>query len=260
MRSYSLPIDFVAGKFSKVDKLRFISDNCNYLHIIRYKRHVIKMRYSILEEFDQIPYFTIASYKQISGADESQSQLIRETLSRWAKVGHIIRLKNGIYMTRRFYEAHQSDVSFAPAVSAILVAQSYVSLEYILQRSGVLTEVTYPITGITPKNTRKIENTIGSFVYRHIKLPLYNGFSQENYFGVIYNQASPSKALFDYLYFRPLPRRARTKRVDLAGDLRLNIEEFSPEQRDEFTEFVIDSGSRKMSFVLNNLQRTIWRH
>jgi len=217
------------------------------------------MKNNILEFFDQIPYFTIASYKQISGADESQSQLVRETLSRWVKAGHIIRLKRGIYMTRRFYDRHQSDASFAPAVSAILLPQSYVSLEYILQRSGVLTDITYPITCITPKNTRKMKNTIGSFVYHHLKLPLYNGFSQENYFGVIYNQASSSKALFDYLYFRPLPQHARTKRVDLAGDLRLNIEQFSPEQRGEFTKFVIDSGSRKMEFVLENLQRTIWR-
>lgn len=218
------------------------------------------MKHDVLESFDQIPYFTITSYKQISGVDEAKSQLVRETLSRWVKAGHIIRLKKGIYMTRRFYDRHQSDASFAPAVSAILLPQSYVSLEYILQRSGVLTDVTYPITCITPKNTRKMENTIGSFVYHHIKLPLYNGFSQESYFGVIYNQASPSKALFDYLYFRPLPQGARTKRVDLAGDLRLNVEDFSLEQRGEFTIFVIDSGSRKMQFVLENFQRTIWRH
>jgi predicted transcriptional regulator of viral defense system len=218
------------------------------------------MKHNVLESFDQIPYFTIASYKQISGVDEAKSQLVRETLSRWVKAGHIIRLKKGIYMTRRFYDRHQSDASFAPAVSAILLPQSYVSLEYILQRSGVLTDVTYPITCITPKNTRKMENTIGSFVYHHIKSPLYNGFSQESYFGVIYNQASPSKALFDYLYFRPLPQGARTKRVDLAGDLRLNVEDFSLEQRGEFTKFVIDSGSRKMEFVLDNLQRTVWRH
>jgi len=218
------------------------------------------MKHNILESFDQIPYFTIAGYKQISGADESQSQLVRETLSRWVMAGHMIRLKRGIYMTRRFYDRHQSDNSFAPAVSAILLAQSYVSLEYILQRSGVLTDVTYPITCITPKNTRKMDNAIGSFIYHHIKLPLYNGFSQENYYGVIFNQATLSKALFDYLYFRPLPQGARKKRVDLAGDLRLNIEHFSPEQRAEFTKIVIDSGSMKMEFVLESLQRTTWRH
>ena len=218
------------------------------------------MRHSILESFDQIPYFTIASYKQISGADDSQSQFVREALSRWVKSGHIIRLKKSIYMTRRFYEAHQSDVSFAPAVSAILTPQSYVSLEYILQRSGVLTDVTYPITAVTPKNTRKIENMIGTFVYRHIKLPLYTGFSQENYFGVVYSQASPSKALFDYLYYRTLPRRVRTQKVNLAGDLRLNIEGFSQEMRNEFGEFVKNSGSRKMAYILDNLQRTVWQH
>lgn len=222
--------------------------------------YMTTMRNSVIERFKQIPLFTIASYKQISGANESQSQLVRETLSRWVKAGHLIRLKKGIYMTRIFYDRHQGDASFAPTVSAILLPQSYVSLEYVLQRSGVLTEVTYPVTGITPKNTRKIENPIGTFTYRHIKLPLYNGFSQENYYGVVYNLASVSKALFDYLYYRPLPLSVRTQRYDLAGDLRLNIGDYSPELRDEFTEFVTDSGSRKMSFVLDNLQRTIWRH
>jgi predicted transcriptional regulator of viral defense system len=217
------------------------------------------LKHSILESFDQLPYFTLASYKQISGADESQSQLVRETLSRWVKAGHILRLKKGVYMTRRFNDRHQGEASFAPAVSAILVPQSYVSLEYILQRSGVLTEITYPITGITPKNTRKIENNIGTFVYRHIKSSLYDGFSQVNYFGVLYNQASMSKALFDYFYFRPLPQRARTRKVNLAHDLRLNLADFSPHQRDEFAEYVEQSGSKKMAFVLDNLRRTEWR-
>jgi predicted transcriptional regulator of viral defense system len=217
------------------------------------------MKHNILESFDHLPYFTLASYKQISGADESQSQLVRETLSRWVKAGHILRLKKGIYMTRRFYDRHQGEASFTPAVSAIIVPQSYVSLEFILQRSGVLTEITYPITCITPKNTRRIENTIGTFVYRHIKTSLYYGFSQANYLGVRYNQASTSKALFDYFYFRPLPQRARTKRINLANDLRLNVAELPPHQRDEFAEFVMHSDSRKMDFVLNNLRRTEWR-
>ena len=223
------------------------------------KHNMMVIRDSILERFEQIPYFTIASYKQISGLDESHSQLVRETLSRWVRGSHIIRLKKGIYMTRRFYDRHQGDESFAPAVSAILLPQSYVSLEYILQRSGVLTEVTYPVTGITPKNTRKIENPIGIFTYRHIKLSQYYGFSQENYFGVVYNQASVSKALFDYLYFRPMPQQVRTQRYDLAEDLRLNIADFSPEMRDEFADYVKKSESKKMEFVLKNLQRKSWR-
>ena len=216
------------------------------------------MKNNVLEKFDQIPYFTITGFKQVIEADESQSQLVREMLSRWVKRGHIIRLKKGVYMTRLFYERHQGEASFAAAVSAILVPQSYLSLEYVLQRSGVLTEVTYPITAVTLKNTRKIENVLGTFVYQHIKSTLYTGFKPANYYGVVFNQAKLSKALFDYFYFRPISRNLRTQQIDLAEELRLNVEEFSPEVRDEFEHYVEKSGSRKMGFVLDNLRRTVW--
>jgi predicted transcriptional regulator of viral defense system len=216
------------------------------------------MKNNVLERFDQIPYFTITGFKQVIEADESQSRLVREMLSRWVKRGHMIRLKNGVYMTRLFYERHQGDASFAPAMSAILVPQSYLSLEYVLQRAGVLTEVTYPITAVTLKNTRKIKNVLGIFEYRHIKSILYTGFENEKYYGVVYNQAKLSKAFFDYFYFHPLSRIMRGKQINLAEELRLNVEEFSPEVRDEFGYYVEKSGSRKMEFVLDNLRRTVW--
>jgi hypothetical protein len=95
-------------------------------------------------------------------------------------------------------------------------------------------------------------------VYRHIKSSLYTGFEIENYFGVVFNQALSSKALFDYFYFRPMSRPLRTFEIDLAEELRLNVEEFSPEVRDQFGDYVEKSGSRKMAFVLDNLRRTVW--
>jgi predicted transcriptional regulator of viral defense system len=218
----------------------------------------IAMRYDLLEHFDQIPYFTIAAFKQVIDVDESRSQLVREMLSRWVNSGHIIRLKRGTYMTRRFYELHRGEASFAPAVSAILVPQSYVSLEYMLQRLGVLTEITYPTTAVTTKNTRKIENILGVFDYRHIKPPLYIGFSQSEFFGVLFNLGRISKALFDYFYFRPLPRSLRIQQVNLAEYYRLNLEVFSTEDISEFEEFTKISGSEKMAYVYNNLRSTWW--
>jgi predicted transcriptional regulator of viral defense system len=212
-----------------------------------------------LKPFENVPYFTITGFKQVLNAYESDNQRVREMLSRWVKAGHIIRLKKGVYMTRQFYERNQHHASFRPAVSAIIAPQSYVSLEYILQRAGVMTEVTYPITAVTPKNTRKIENSLGTFLYRHIKLVLYKGFIQENFFGVLLNQASVAKALFDYLYLRPLPRNMRTHEVNLAEDLRLNLDELSADVMDEFDVFIESSNSPKMRFIRENLRKTIWR-
>ena len=218
------------------------------------------MKTDLLKPFEKIPYFTITGFKQMLDVDESDNQRVREMLSRWVKRGHIIRLKKGVYMTERFYERHQNHALFRPAVSAILVSQSYVSLEYVLQRAGVLTEVTYPITAVTPKNTKKIENSIGTFFYRHIKLPFYKGFRQDNFFGVLLYQASVAKALFDYFYLRPLSPFLRSGKMDLAEEMRLNLDELSSETRDEFNDHVDLSNSPKMKFIRDNLGKTVWRH
>ena len=217
------------------------------------------MKIDRLKSLERIPYFTITGFKQVLNANESDIQRVREMLSRWVKMGHIIRLKKGVYMTRRFYELHQSHASFRPMVSSIILPQSYVSLEYILQRDGVLTEITYPTTAVTPKNTRTIENVLGTFAYRHIKLPLYTGFSQEVFFGIYFNQASVAKALFDYFYLRPLPRGLRKHKINLAEELRLNLDELSSEVRDEFEIYIDLSDSPKMKFIHENLRRTIWQ-
>ncbi|MDO9546718.1 MAG: hypothetical protein Q7J07_08220 [Pelolinea sp.] len=217
------------------------------------------MKIDLLKHFENIPYFTVAGFKQVLNAGESDSQRVRDMLSRWVKMGHIVRLKKGVYMTRRFYELRQSHTSFSPAVSSIILSQSYVSLEYILQRVGVMTDVTYPLTAITPKNTRKIENVLGTFAYRHIKLPLYSGFSRETFFGVIFNQASVAKALFDYFYLRPLPRSLRKHEFNLAEELRLNLDELTSEAKNEFGSYIELSNSPKMRFIHENLRRTIWQ-
>jgi predicted transcriptional regulator of viral defense system len=212
-----------------------------------------------LKPLEKVPYFTITGFKQVLNVDETDTQRVREMLSRWVKMGHIIRLKKGVYMTRVFYVRHQNHASFGPAVSAIIIPQSYVSLETILQRAGIMTEVTYPHTAVTLKNTRNIENALGTFVYRHIKLPLYTGFHQDVYCGVIFNQASVAKALFDYFYLRPLPRSLRTHNINLAEDLRLNLDELSTGVKDEFEHYIEFSDSAKIRFIHENLLRTIWR-
>ena len=226
--------------------------------IIRYKKHLI-MKINLLKPLERIPYFTITGFKQVLDSDESDTQRVRETLSRWVNNGHIIRLKKGVYMTRRFYERHQSHASFLPAVSSIISPQSYLSLEYVLQLESVLTDITYPITAVTPKNTRTIENVLGTFTYRHIKLSLYTGFNQEEFFGVYFNRASVAKALFDYLYYRPLPRKLQKLGVNLAEELRLNLEEFSSEMKDEFKDFIELSESPKMSYIYKNFRSTVWQ-
>lgn len=217
------------------------------------------MKTTILTSLEPLPYFTIEAVRQLSGNEEIAPGTIRTALYRWMRSGHVIQLKKGVYTTRHFYELHRSDADFSMAVSAILIPQSYVSLEFILQRNAVLTEVTYPISAITVKNTRVIENTLGTFTYRHIKDELYRGYTITEYYGVLFAQASVAKALFDYLYLRPQTGNLKSS-SNLAEELRLNLEEFSIADQDEFAAYVESSKIMKMGRILKNLRRTVWRH
>jgi hypothetical protein len=176
------------------------------------------------------------------------------------KAGQIIQLKKGVYMTRRFFELHRRDAGFSPAVSVILIPQSYLSMEYILQRKAILTDVTYLITAITLKQTRLFENKVGNFTYRHIKEDLYKGFTISDYMGIPIAEATVAKALFDTLYLRPWKGKGHSTSYNLAEELRLNLEDFSEKDYLEFVEFVEMSKSRKMDQIIKNLRKTVWRH
>jgi len=217
------------------------------------------MKTTILSSLDHLPYFTIEAVKQLLGDGSTAAGSVQTALYRWMKAGHVIQLKKGVYMTRRFYESRRSDINFSLAVSAILIPQSYVSLEFILQRNAVLSEVTYPISAATLKNTRVIENKLGTFTYHHLKDNLYRGFMILEYFGIPFAQASIAKALFDHLYLRPWSGRMRSSAYNLAEELRLNLDDFSSAEQNEFAEYVETSQSKKMDQILKNFRRTIWR-
>jgi len=214
------------------------------------------MKTDLLHPFENIPYFTLEGFKQATGMETPHQ--VRTLLHRWAQGSHILQLKKGVYMTRTFYEQHRADYPFSAAVSAILMPQSYLSLEFILQQHNLLTEVTYPITCITTKNTRRIVNPIGTFWYRNIRDNLYRDFAITEYFGIRIAQASIAKALFDYLYLRPLPASYRNPKINLAGELRLNLDELPGTERDEFARIVEESTSRKMTDILNNFRSNVW--
>jgi hypothetical protein len=216
------------------------------------------MKTAILASLDSFPYFTIEAVKQLLGDESAAAGTIQTALYRWMKTGNVIQLKKSVYMTRRFYELHRADTDFTPAISAILIPQSYISLEFILQRNAILTDVTYPVSAVTLKNTRLIQSKLGTFTYHHIKGNLYLGFTISDYLGISFAQATVAKALFDFLYFRSWSGKNRSPSFNLSEELRLNLEEFSADDQDEFAEFVEMSKSRKMDNILRNLKRTVW--
>jgi len=217
------------------------------------------MNSKYLSSLESFPYFTIEAVRQLLGDESVAAGTIQTALYRWMKAGQIIQVKRGVYMTRRFFEQHRADADFAPMVSAILIPQSYLSLEYILQRNAILTEMTYPVTAVTLKQTRVFDNKLGTFTYRNIKADLYQGFIISEYMGIPISQATVAKALFDFLYLRPWKGSRRLASYNLVEDLRLNLEDFSESDQIEFITFVEISKSKKMDQILKNLRKTVWR-
>jgi len=217
------------------------------------------MKSDNLSPLDSLPYFTLEAVKQVYKDETLVDGTIQTNLYRWMKAGRIIQLKKGIYMTRRFFEQHRADANFAPMISAILIPQSYVSLEFILQRYGILTEITYPISAVTMKQTRKFVNKLGTFTYRNIKNELYTGYEIKESMGIPTSLASIAKALFDFFYLRPMKNIPISAKDGIAGSLRLNLDDFSTTNQTEFSNYVSLSKSRKMDRIEKNLRATVWQ-
>ena len=216
------------------------------------------MKKNLLSIFESFPYFTTQAIKQLSDERKMVDGSVQTALYRWMRNGEIISLKKGVYMTRRFYELHRTDIDFAPAISAVLIPQSYLSLHFVLQRAGILTDVTYPVSAVTIKNTRRFENPAGTFTYQHLKEVLFQGFSLSEYYGIVFAQASPAKALFDYLYLRPISAASYSFSNHLAEELRLNMDDFSAAQQEEFAVYAALGEGHKMNHVLKNFRRHVW--
>ncbi len=234
--------------------IQIVTDNIQKRYTIRHTMDI-----SILSAFTALPYFTLQGFKQLAGEESLSAAQVRIILHRWAKAGHIIQLKRGVYMTRQFHQAHGGDRNFSAAISSILQPLSYTSLEFVLQSGNILTEITHPVTAVTIKHTRSIENKLGTFIFRHMRDEMYLGFTVSDQFGIPVAQATPAKALFDYLYFRPLAAFARAARFNLTGELRLNLEHLSPADREEFAGYVEMSRMTKMADILDNLRRYVWQ-
>ncbi|OHA42430.1 MAG: hypothetical protein A3H68_00470 [Candidatus Taylorbacteria bacterium RIFCSPLOWO2_02_FULL_46_40] len=149
------------------------------------------MKYTELLENLKKPIFSLqdlALYGQ---------KIIPSQLSVMADKGDIIRLKNGLYVI-----ASRKDNLAPEHIAFRLYEPSYVSLEWALQKHGLMPEIPFNVTSVTAKTTRTFTNFFGSFFYKSIKPDLFFGYEKrEDVLGQPYLLAEPEKALLDYLYF-----------------------------------------------------------
>jgi len=162
------------------------------------------MKYiEILANFKEkkIKYFSLQDFQQITDLSYDAARAI---LQRYKKKNLVLNPKKGYYFFK----------DYPPSVYGLayrLYSPSYISMETVLSKNGVIPETIYPIVSVTPKPTRNFVCQKREYRYHKIKQEAFTGYyKKENYL-----IAETEKAVVDYLYFVALGQKKINSRINL---------------------------------------------
>ena len=182
-----------------------------------------------------MPYFSKSTVYQLGTQLGLKGTTIDTYISRSLKYKEIFKLKRAVYASSDFFTKNRGDISYLFYLANVIRTPSYVSSWAALQYYNLTTEAIHSVTSVTPKITREYRTKAGNFAYQSIKKDLFSDFSlvQGKFDFFI---ASPSKALFDLLYFRTRQFRGITREniYKLIEEFRIDIDEVEPEEREKF--------------------------
>lgn len=145
---------------------------------------------------------------------------IRVQLSRWVEQNKLIKLRRSLYAVSPEFSGFTPDPFI---VANAMVTPSYVSCQTALAWHGVIPEASTSITSITSGRSCTITNSLGTFIYRHIKPELLWGYEEIEMRPLGSSRiALPEKALLDLTYLEP-----KGDSLSYLNQLRLNPESIS---------------------------------
>lgn len=187
------------------------------------------------------PIFTLTDLKVIF----SSQPILSKQLSRWQESGHILKLKNGVYLLEDYKD------SVHPFLIANLLYQpSYVSLESALYEYGFIPDVTQTITSISAKKTW-FANVLGNrFDYKKIKRECFIGYGAKKYLHYDVLMAEPEKALADFFYFN----KSRLKNTGQIDELRFNYDNLKQKvDKEKLRHYVLLFKSESLNDLIERL-------
>lgn len=211
------------------------------------------MNRKILNKLELLPFFTKSVFLSF---EKIGSNALNQDIKRWTNEGVIIRLKNGLYVTKTFVDRSLKEAGYVELLAGVMLAPSYLSLEYVLQKHNLLTEGTFTITSVSTKSSRRFVSSLGTFTYKTVSPKFYFGFEQKRFGKNIYYEAKVSKALFDLIYLRSAgidPRDPST--ID---ELRINWNELAPEEFNELCRMADDCGIRKIKAICGTIKEKFY--
>ncbi|MFA4932434.1 MAG: hypothetical protein WC625_05985 [Caldisericia bacterium] len=206
-----------------------------------------------LEAISAMPVVTKQNLGVVLGVSPAT---LNYRVRRLQATGDLLRLRSGLYAPMTAWQAAQSDPGqtrgYLEYLSGIVRSPSYLSLEYVLEKAGMIPESPFALTCITTKTPRTYATLLGRFVYRSIRSDLFTGYSLGAYRGFDVRIASPAKALFDMLYLRPFttPGAMRSYLLETG---RLNWDALRPSDKKRLVATIRTSGVPKMNRILSIL-------
>ena len=195
----------------------------------------MKSKKNLLDQLKPLTYFGKGTVYQLGNQLGLKDSTIDTYISRFLKYKEIYRLKNGLYVSADFFDENRNDISYSFYLANVIRTPSYVSSWAALQYYNLTTEAIHSVTSVTTKVTRDYQTKVGNFAYQSINKELFSEFLlAKGKFEVFI--ASPSKALFDLLYFRTNQFRGvpLEKIKALAEDLRIDIDEMGKDEKSKF--------------------------
>ncbi|MCX6789487.1 MAG: hypothetical protein NTZ42_02655 [Candidatus Gribaldobacteria bacterium] len=195
----------------------------------------MKSKKNLLEQLKSLSHFNKNTIYQLGGQLGLKDSTVDTYISRFLKYKEILRLKNGLYVSADFFEKNKTDISYTFYLANIIRTPSYVSSWAALQYYNLATEAIHSITSVTLKVTREYQTKAGSFAYQSIKKDIFSDFSLVNGKFDFYI-ASPSKALFDLMYFKTHQFRGiQLEKIKmLIEELRIDIDEMDKVEQEKF--------------------------
>lgn len=199
----------------------------------------MKSRKNLLEQLKNLTYFSKSTVYQLGTQLGLKRTTVDTYISRFLKFKEIFKLKRAVYASSDFYNKNKDDISYLYYLANVIRTPSYVSSWAALHYYNLTTETIHSVTSVTPKVTREYQTKAGNFAYQSIKKDLFSGFSLvKGKFDFFI--ASPSKALFDLLYFRTRQFRAMNQGGinKLIEELRIEIDEMEVQEGEKFNTMI----------------------
>ncbi|MGO8692080.1 MAG: type IV toxin-antitoxin system AbiEi family antitoxin domain-containing protein [Rectinemataceae bacterium] len=152
------------------------------------------------------------------------------------KSGDLIGIAPGVYATASEFRRRPLSLE---VLANMIFGPSYLSLEHVLAKEGLIPEATRAITSATPTRNKDFDTPLGRFSYRYLPPSVFGfGWTRADLDdGSGYFVATPEKALLDWLYRSGAVRSIKVLEERLFEDLRLDSDALMTLNRDRLTAY-----------------------